>query len=228
MPDLDRRIRMAIVELLDSAPAPPPAPSLDAGRPHRPRHRGAMVVALATVTALLVGTVAVVSTRGSDEPDRVVTGAATAGPVAVLGCATVIGSTDRPGPGRTAVLGRVGLSTKRALQSNQTGSADPTEKLFAKDGLLVKRQAPFELIVPRLWRDRVGLEWGNTVRTDHLKFTGCPANTPGAKWLAFAGGYYVPKPACVPLIVKTPRATQRVRIGVGKACPGQQPPAPGV
>ena len=46
----------------------------------------------------------------------------------------------------------------------------------------------------------------------------------GGGWAAFAGGYRVDHPACVPVIVRAGGKEQQVHIGVGTACPGQQPP----
>ena len=48
---------------------------------------------------------------------------------------------------------------------------------------------------------------------------------PGSGWLAFAGGFYVPRPACLPIVVSTGGQQRRVFVGVGAPCPGQ-PPAP--
>jgi hypothetical protein len=224
--DLDTRIRSTVMELLNTAPPPPPLPSTTMEPPHR-RGRARVAVALVSAAALVAGTFVVVANRSSDDA-RIVTSRARVPAASVVHCSTVIGSDDRVGARRTVVLGRVALSTKsQALQANHSGDADPASALYAKDGLLVKRLVPVELIVPRRWRDRLSLEWGDSARTEHLKVTGCPASTPGARWLAFAGGYYVAKPVCAPLIVKVGDRTQRVRIGIGRACPGQRPAPPG-
>jgi hypothetical protein len=92
----------------------------------------------------------------------------------------------------------------------------------------VQRAKPFELIVPKAWRNRLRLSWGQSPLTTRLRVQGCPASTPGEKWLAFAGGYYVTSPACVPLIVRAGTQERRVKIGVGARCPGQtaRVPAP--
>jgi hypothetical protein len=50
------------------------------------------------------------------------------------------------------------------------------------------------------------------------------AGATGSRWLAYAGGYYVSHPACVSLDVVANGRRRRVRIGVGRACPGQRPP----
>lgn len=41
-------------------------------------------------------------------------------------------------------------------------------------------------------------------------------------WLAFPGGYYVHQRACLPVVVESAGRSQRVSIGVGTSCPGQQ------
>ena len=43
-------------------------------------------------------------------------------------------------------------------------------------------------------------------------------------WLHFAGGYWVSKPMCLPLIVQTAGRRQQVMVGIGTSCPGQSPP----
>jgi hypothetical protein len=46
----------------------------------------------------------------------------------------------------------------------------------------------------------------------------------GARRLAFVRGFWVSKPACVPVTVKSAGTQRTVHIGAGKACPGQSPP----
>jgi hypothetical protein len=224
MSDLDTQIRTAVVELLDASPPPPPFPGVAptfAARPPR-RSRRVALVALSLAIVLIVTGVAVVATR-SDDDTRVTTSPLPR--ATVLQCRTVVGSEGSLGNGRSAVLGRAGLGTGRTLETSPSGESDPSAAFFAKDGLLVRRSSPFELIVPARWRNRFSISWGDAPRTTRLRVAACPASTPGKEWLAFAGGYFVKKPACVPLIVKTATATQRVHIGVGAPCPSVRRPA---
>ena len=40
----------------------------------------------------------------------------------------------------------------------------------------------------------------------------------GARWLAFPGGYHVPEPMCVPLIVRANGRETRAEVRVGAGC----------
>jgi hypothetical protein len=151
--------------------------------------------------------------------------------IVLLGCQDVIGSKVVPVAGDSIVLDRVALPTERALQANRTGN--PGARLFAKDGLFIRRGASFDLIVPDDWHNRLMINWGSPGKpTHHLRVPGCrptgtinPVNEQDA-WLVYAGGYTVSEPACVPLLVKAGQTEQTVRIGVGAACPGQALPPP--
>jgi hypothetical protein len=72
-----------------------------------------------------------------------------------------------------------------------------------------------------------------------IQLTACTSGTPGTPgrrvlvgncasagggWLAYAGGFWIDHPACVPIIVRAGGKQQQVDIGVGTACPGQRPP----
>lgn len=235
-PSVATQIRAAVFELVDAAPPAPPLPQMEPtalAQPRPRRRRLTIGVTIGLVVALVVTGAVVVSERADDDA-RVVT--AKLPPATVLTCRTTIGQGTDPSRRRTIVLGRVALTTRHALQANSSGESDPAARLFAKDGLEVKEHSPVELIVPRPWRDRLSISWGNTARTTHLRVRSCPGGTgrversggfgPHLPWMAWAGGYSVSKPACVPLIVKVGEKTRRVHIGVGAPCPGQRPPPP--
>ncbi len=44
-------------------------------------------------------------------------------------------------------------------------------------------------------------------------------------WLVLAGGFWVSVPMCAELIVEADGVEERVEIGLGQPCPGQEPPA---
>jgi hypothetical protein len=134
-----------------------------------------------------------------------------------------IGAKAAPPSDFSIVFDRVALPTGRALQANRSGESDPARRLFAKSGLYIRPGASFDLVVPDEWRGRLTLGWGGK-KGAHLRVPKCQAV--GQLWLVYAGGYWVPEPACVSVVVRAGQAEQMVRIGVGASCPGQGPPAP--
>ncbi|MGH7776964.1 MAG: hypothetical protein ACREPI_07290 [Candidatus Dormibacterales bacterium] len=152
------------------------------------------------------------------------------GHVAVLPCQDVIGSDAAPPTGFTVIMGRVALPTGVPLQAVASGESYPAARLFAKVGLIVRRGASFDLLVAAGWQGRVTFGWGSPARrTDHLRVPGCrptgpidqPGYRPGDAWLVYAGGYWVPGPACVSVSVKAATSARSARIGVGAPCPGR-------
>jgi hypothetical protein len=115
---------------------------------------------------------------------------------------------------------------RQALQTTRSDLRDPAARLFAKTGLEIRAGARLRLIVPDRLRDQFSIGWGNAGeghRGTTIVVNSC-TGPPGARWLAYAGGYYVRDPFCASLLVAAHRQQRRVRIGVGKACPGQRPP----
>ena len=143
-----------------------------------------------------------------------------------LDCKNSIGSPVTPAP-LQVVLGVVALPTSpqhSALQTSRTGN-DKWPRLFAKTGLLVKPGTTFDLVVPEGFASWLSIGWGYASATPTSKFSVAKCAGPsGAKWLAYPGGYWIDRPACVPLIVKAGGKEQLVHIGLGTACPGQSGP----
>jgi hypothetical protein len=147
-----------------------------------------------------------------------------------LVCDETIG-TARPGLTQLqVVLGVVALPTAPAYGALQTGRTGMRGRLrlFAKTGLLVKPHTRFELLVPAALRRRMAISWGNAddppPRGRFLVNDCARGNATGARWLVYAGGYYVSHPGCLPLVVAAGGQRRRVRIGIGAPCAGQRPP----
>src|ERR1700694_2769693 len=125
--------------------------------------------------------------------------------ISVLGCQDVIGSEAAPPSQSSVILGGVALPTGRALQANP--NADPHAKLFAKDGLFIRRGASLDLIVPDQWRGRLPASWGSLANpTSHLRIPGCRPTQRMASssrwdvsddWLVYPGGDFVSRAAFV-------------------------------
>jgi hypothetical protein len=88
---------------------------------------------------------------------------------------------------------------------------------FAKRGLLVKRGASFEIIALNAHGVDVTTSWGGSPRSNDLKVNSCGQD--GARqWMAFAGGFYVNRHACVTVLVKMGAKTRRLRVAAGARC----------
>lgn len=142
-----------------------------------------------------------------------------------LNCADAIGAQAHPRPA-TTVLGVVDLPVSPetpALTTALTGNGNGPLRLFAKTALVIKPDARFELIVPAHFADRLSIGWGNPGMPSH-RVTVDECGHQGGAWLGYPGGYWIDHPACVPIIVRVGDQQRTVHIGLGTACPGQQPP----
>lgn len=97
---------------------------------------------------------------------------------------------------------------------------DPAWPWWRKAGLVVRSDGrPVTITVPDGWRDRVAIEWGNAGTGgpfSSLRLAGCGSEP--SRGHAYAGGFVVSKPACVPLTFHVGTRTATVRFGLGKRC----------
>jgi hypothetical protein len=141
-----------------------------------------------------------------------------------LACEESIGTPASPEANLRVSLDAVALPVGIVLQTSASGETDPAARLFAKWGLLVRAGVVVDLVVPAGWTDRARVGWGSPgVPTTHLHVPGCAGRVMPGAWLAFAGGYWVDKPACLPLIVSSGGRQTTVHISVGVACPSPSP-----
>lgn len=102
-------------------------------------------------------------------------------------------------------------------------SEDPTLQTVTRGHLLVRRESSFDLRVSEDFHDRVAFEWGSSgVPAHRLEVSPCESET---EWLFFFGRVFVSEPECISLEVVLPDSTvEPFQMGIGKPCPGQQPP----
>jgi hypothetical protein len=133
-------------------------------------------------------------------------------------CEDVIGTVAAPDPDLTVIDAAVALPAPAPLQASPVtitfGAA-----LFAKSGLVVRRRARVSLRVLAPAAGRAWIGWGSPANPGQQAVVdGC--DSAGA-WLAFASGFWVRKPMCVPVGVQVARGVEhRVEIAVGTPCPG--------
>jgi hypothetical protein len=135
-----------------------------------------------------------------------------------VSCDQIIG---RVGSGRAAgyrvVLGVVSAPPAYLPQVVPTGNRPWA--FWRKAGLVVRGGAgPVVVSVPRAWRARAAITWGNTAIVSMLRIERCPGLPPKV-WNAYAGGFYLrSRSACVPLTFRVGRRAKTVRFGLAKRC----------
>jgi hypothetical protein len=117
-----------------------------------------------------------------------------------------------PTPNERVLLGRVAVPQQGLVQVTRVGDRWP---YWTKAGLLVRANSPrVTITVAPAWRRRVAIEWGDSGVVSSLRFAPCSTHT----WNAYVGGFYLRRPACVPLIVRVESRGTEVRFGIGRRC----------
>ena len=134
-----------------------------------------------------------------------------------VSCDRIIGqaTTGREG-GYRVLLGVVSVPPARLTQVVDSGSG--RWPYWRKAGLVIRANAlPVRVTVPRAWRKRVAITWGNSGTVSGLTVGPCPS--PPQVWNAYAGGFYLrARNVCAPLTFTVGARSQTVRFGLGRAC----------
>ncbi|MBF9134350.1 hypothetical protein I0C86_36285 [Plantactinospora sp. S1510] len=147
-------------------------------------------------------------------PGRTPTDPAPAG-ASLISCAHVIDHLDAPPTDRVVAVDVVAVPV-RLLEVHPAGQTGPA-RLFAKTGLVVRADSTVDLSVPPASAGRTVIGWGSPAEpARQVRFPGCPDRT---GWVAFAGGFWLHEPACVPLTVRSGGRTEQVRMSIGVDCP---------
>ena len=112
--------------------------------------------------------------------------------------------------------------TLSALQTSRRDAADGTKFYFAKTGLWWRGNAEVEISVAPEFQPRLAIGWGGPAAPAYSINANCGLSDDD--WMVAAGGYWVTEPMCAAVIVRSGAHEQRINLGIGKACPGQNPP----
>jgi hypothetical protein len=120
--------------------------------------------------------------------------------------------------GYRVVLGTV--SVPPAYRPQVVPSRIKAWPFLKKAGIAVRGGSRAVVVtVPKAWRSRAAISWGDSAIGSGLRIASCPAFLPPEVWNAYAGGFYLrSRSACVPLTFRVGRRTQTVRFGLAKHC----------
>jgi len=129
-----------------------------------------------------------------------------------LDCQATIDLIDTPPDDYRTVLDAVALPGPGT--PHEIGRTDEASGLgFAKAGLLVRAGIASTITVADL-EHRIG--WGITETAQRIAIPPCAG---AAEWLVYAGGFYVPEPACMTLNVETENGSDKMRFPIDAPCP---------
>jgi hypothetical protein len=110
------------------------------------------------------------------------------------------------------LFGAVAVPQRDLLQVARVGGRLP---YWRKAGLLVRGNArDVTISVPPAWRTRVAITWGDSGVVSSLRIAPCSTH----RWNVYTGGFYVRKPACVPLVIRVGTRTTETRFAIGRPC----------
>lgn len=139
-------------------------------------------------------------------------------PTASVTCDAVvyIDPAPSPGPHGRVLLDRIALPNEdaipRPIRRGRSGLS-----YWVKVGLLARGRTPVQVTVPKGWRNRLALIWGNSAWASSVRVLGCRA-WPVSEWRLYTGGFKLRSPACFPLVIRAGRRTTVIRFAVGRAC----------
>jgi hypothetical protein len=115
------------------------------------------------------------------------------------------------------VLGVVSVPPAYIPQTVNVGGRWP---FWSKSGLVVRaNQRPVLVSVPRAWRTRVAISWGDARVAGALVFPSCPPSSSLGDWNPYAGGFHLrSRAACVPLTIRVGDQSATVRFGIVTRC----------
>jgi hypothetical protein len=149
----------------------------------------------------------------------VAAGSAASAPTPTVTCDKIIlPAASGTAGGYRVVLGAVSVPPAYMRQVVTTGSRPWTH--WRKAGLVIRGNSlPVYVTVPKAWRGRAAITWGNSGTTSSLRIARCPPMDDAKPWNAYAGGFLLrSRAACVPLIFQVGNRRATVRFGLGKRC----------
>jgi hypothetical protein len=144
---------------------------------------------------------------------------AASAPPSRVGCDSVIYPVgDVVWKPRRVVLGVVAVPPLHIPQTVE--SFDRRWPYWSKSGLVVRADSPpVRVSVPRRWRTRAAIGWGQVDATSALRIESCPPLSRPEGWNPYSGGFHLrSRAACVPLRFTVAGRSATVRFGVGKRC----------
>lgn len=182
-----------------------PPPELDRAVTHR---SGVRRIRIAALTVALTAAAVTSLTGHSASP-----------PPSTVACDKVVltAESGRAG-GRRIVFGAVSVPPAYLSQVVPTGRRPWA--YASKAALLVRGGSPpVTVSVPRAWRSRVAIGWGQDGGSA-LRFARCPAYERQKPWNVYTGGFSLrAASACVPLTFRVGQRVATVRFGLGRPCP---------
>jgi hypothetical protein len=82
----------------------------------------------------------------------------------------------------------------------------------------------FTIKIAPAWHERAGMAWDNRgdarpAIAHGVRVLPCPGGNGASVWLAYPGGFYVQRPACLPLVITIGARRYQAQVPLGRPCP---------
>jgi hypothetical protein len=118
--------------------------------------------------------------------------------------------------GYRVVLGVVSVPARHTYDVPTRGKYFRPWRFWSKEGINVRAGSPAVVVsVPKAWRTRAAITWGNAGTVSALRLASCPTSAGGA-WIGYPGGFVLQaSSACVPLVFRVAQQSTTVRFSIG-------------
>ncbi|HET6173435.1 MAG TPA: hypothetical protein VFD90_12545 [Gaiellales bacterium] len=83
--------------------------------------------------------------------------------------------------------------------------------------------SPFTIEIAPAWHETAGMAWdargdAKPAIAHGVRVLPCPGGDEASVWLAYPGGFYVARPACLPIVITIGATRVQARVPLGRAC----------
>ena len=127
-------------------------------------------------------------------------------------------------PGGKLYGARLGLSWGTRAKK-LAPSQDASFPFWSKLPIFIRAGGrPFTIAIAPSWHERAGMAWDSRgdaqpAIAHGVRVLPCPGGDNASVWLAYPGGFYVARPACLPIVITIGARRYPARVPLGRACP---------
>ncbi|NND13907.1 MAG: hypothetical protein HKO10_08075 [Acidimicrobiia bacterium] len=134
-----------------------------------------------------------------------------------LRCHELIDHINAPPETYNVVADVVAFNPAQLSVSSPPG--DPDGRLWAKDGLVIRAGAQFEILAPTSTGEDLTFGWGSIDGVSAIRVPACEFR--GSDWMVYAGGWTPRERGCYDVFIRVDGVIESVQMAIGAPCDPQ-------